>query len=298
MNYTIKQLNKDFPDDNACLDYIFNLRYGKNYTCPKCHKKGFYRIKTRKCYGCAWCGYQIYPLKGTIFSGSATDLYNWFYALYRFSTAKNGVSAKELQGVLGITYKTAWRIAHLIRSLMKQDGKMLNKEVEIDEFYYGGKKRGITGTAHKKPVLGMVERKGRIKAKVVEEIWTPVVLKSIVDNIERGTHLITDDATYYPKTKRLGYFHSSVCHSKKEFVRGKVYTNTIEGFWSQMKRSIYGTYHSVSPKHLQSYVDEFAYRYNQRFSSVSAFEGLLLRLCELPYQGGQKMPAFGVKVFS
>lgn len=288
MNYTISQFKKNFPDDDACLDFLFKARFS-NFKCPKCGKSKFYRIKNRKCYNCISGDYQIYPLKGTIFSGSSGSLYNWFYALYRFSTAKNGVSAKELQGVLGITYKTAWRIAFLIRSLMSQDKDKLTKEVEIDEFYYGGKKRGISGTAHKKPVLGMVERKGRIKAKVVDEIWTPVVLKSIVNNVECGTSLITDDASYYPKTKRLGYFHDSVNHSKKEFVRGKIYTNTIEGFWSQMKRSIYGTYHSVSPKHLQSYVDEFAYRYNLRFASVSVFEALLLRLCGLPYAEGQKI---------
>ncbi len=296
MNYTIKQFKEKFFNDDACLDYVFKARFGRDFVCPKCGKKGFYRIKTRKCYGCS-CGYQIYPLKGTIFSGSATSLSNWFYALYRYSTAKNGISAKELQGVLGTTYKTAWRIAKLIRSLMSQDKEKLNKEVEIDEFYYGGKKRGAKGFVGKTPVVGMVQRGGHIKAKIVEELWTPEVLKIIIDNVERGTYLLTDDASYYPKTKRLGYFHNSVNHSKKEFVRKEVHTNTIEGFWSQMKRSIYGTYHAVSPKHLQSYVDFFVFQRNHRLSSVSVFEALLLRLCELPYQGGQKI-SLGVPVSS
>lgn len=274
MNYTYKQFQKRFPNDNACLDYLFAFQYG-DFKCPKCGRKDFYRVKARRSYACS-CGYQIYPLANTIFHKSGTSLTNWLFAIYLMSTAKNGVSAKELQRHLGTTYKTAWRIGQKIRSLMKQDDKMLSKTVEVDEFYYGGRKRGHKGFVGKTPVIGMVQRGGHIKAKIVEEVWTPVVLKTIIKNIERGTYLISDDATYYPKTKRLGYLHSSVCHSKKEFVRGKVHTNTIEGAWGNLKRSIYGTYHAVSPKYLQDYVNEFTFSYNARFLKISPFEKLLL----------------------
>lgn len=301
MNYTISQFKKNFPDDNACLDYLFNARYGKDFICPKCHKKGFYRIKTRKCYGCAWCGYQIYPLKGTIFSGSSTKLYNWFYALYRFSTAKNGVSAKELQDVLGITYKTAWRIAYLIRSLMKQDSKKLDGIVEADTTYMGGKNKGKFGFSKKSPVMGVVQRGGKIKSKQIPDSQTHTLLGMLRENVKFGSRVITDDTpTYWPnKITRLGLLHDKINHSKEEYVKGDIYTNTIEGFFSQLKRSIDGTYHSISAKHLQSYVDEFAFRYNHRFASVSVFEALLLRLCGLPYGEGQRIGIFqGVKVSS
>jgi len=300
MNYTISQFKKNFPDDNACLDFLFKARFGKDYKCPKCGKTGFYRIKSRKCYGCAWCGYQIYPLKGTIFSGSSTDLHNWFYAIYMFSTAKNGVSSKELQEVLGITYKTAWRIGKLIRSLMKQDNFKLGGIVEADETYIGGRKKGKRGWGDKTPVMGIVQRGGKIKSKQISDSQTHTLLGMLRDNVKIGSRVITDDTqTYKPnKITRLGMLHDKITHSKGEYVKGDIYTNTIEGFFSQMKRSFDGTYHSISSKHLQSYVDEFAFRYNLRFASVSVFEALLLRLCELPYQGGQKMPAYPLRVSS
>ena len=124
MNYTIKQFHKDFPNDDACLDYIFKARFG-SVKCPKCGKTKFYRIKTRKCFNCA-CGYQIHPVSGTIFHKSDTKLTDWFFAIYLISNSKNGVSATELQRHLGTTYKTAWRIGSKIRSLMKQDNEKLN----------------------------------------------------------------------------------------------------------------------------------------------------------------------------
>lgn len=300
MNYTISQFKKNFPDENACLDYLFNARYSRDSICPKCHKKGFYRIKTRKCYGCAWCGYQIYPLKGTIFSGSATSLYNWFFALYLMSVAKNGMSAKELQGVLGTTYKTAWRIAFLIRSLMTQDTNKLGGVVEADETYIGGVKKGGHGYKEKIPVMGIVQRGDQIRSKKISDNQTHTLLGMLRENVKMGSRVITDDnVAYWPnKITRLGMLHDKICHSKKEYVKGDIYTNTIEGFFGQMKKSITGTYHAVSPKHLQSYVDLFAFHRNQRFASVSAFEGLLLRLCGLPYSRGYKMPVCPLRVFS
>jgi len=280
MRYTIKQFNKDFPDDNACLEYMFKARFG-NSTCPKCNKTSFYRIKSRKCYACA-CGYQIHPTTDTIFHKSSTSLKNWFFAIYLMSKGKNGVSAKELERHLGITYKTAWRMAHKIRTLMKDDSLVLSGVVEVDEMYVGGRRRGQgrgrCGSG-KTPVFGMVSRNGKSKAKVVEEVETKTILKIIKDNIKVGSRIISDEMRIYPKVKKLGYSHSSVKHSAKEYVRGRVYTNSIEGFWSQIKRSIHGTYHSVSVKHLQSYIDEFSYRYNHRFSDASLFQTLLSRLC-------------------
>jgi predicted RNA-binding Zn-ribbon protein involved in translation (DUF1610 family) len=138
MNYTIKQFRRDFPDDNACLDYIFKNRYGLSYKCPKCGKAGFYRVRNRKCYASP-CGYQVHPVAGTIFHKSDTKLTDWFFAIYLLSNSKDGVSAKELQRHLGTTYKTAWRISRQIRSLMKQDGNKLTGTIEPDETYFSGR---------------------------------------------------------------------------------------------------------------------------------------------------------------
>jgi len=294
MKYTISQFNRDFPNDDACLDYIFKSRFA-GFRCPKCGKGKFYRVKGRKAYACR-CGYQINPVSGTIFHKSDTTLTNWFFAIYLMSGSKNGTSAKEIQERLGTTYKTAWRIAKLIRGLMTQDNTMLNKVVEIDEMYVGGKRRRAKRNENKSMVIGMVQRGGRIKAKHLDEYWTPTVLKTLVDNVERGTRLITDDSTIMSKTKRLGYLHDAIKHSAKKYVKGDIHTNTIEGFWSQIKRSLDGTYHSISSKHLQSYVDEFAFHYNQRLSSVPAFELLLARLCGQHGQEGYKMPVFPLRV--
>lgn len=296
MNYTIKQFQKDFPDDNACLKYILNTRF-QGLRCSHCGKSDFYRVKGRKSFACS-CGYQINPTANTIFHKSNTDLKNWFFAIYLFSASKNGVSAKELQRHLGTTYKTAWRIANKVRFLMKQDSDRLSGVVESDETYIGGTRRLASKYENKETVMGIVKRGGKIKTKHIPDNQTHTLLKMLRDNVSFGSRVITDDnAVYKPnKITRIGMFHDTICHSKKEYVKGDIYTNTIEGFWSQMKRSIDGTYHSISSKHLQSYVDEFSYYYNQRFAGISVFHDLLYRLCGQHGLGGQKMPAFEVKI--
>lgn len=277
---TIKQFNKEFPDDDACLEHLFNQRYGKHYECPKCHKTGFYRNRNKKCYSCAWCGYDISPLAGTIFHKSSTSLKNWFFAIFLMSTSKNGVSAKEIQRQTGVTYKTAWRMQRQIRLLMHPDKDPLRGTVEIDDTYIGGKRPGKRGRGAegKTPVFGMVEREGDVKANVVENLKIRTVKPLISENIEKKSEVYTDEFLSYQNIKNYDYDHDVVKHRIKEYVRGNVHTNTIEGFWSQLKRSIHGTYHSVSPQHLQLYVDEFAWRYNRRTSSVPVFELLLQRL--------------------
>lgn len=277
---TIRQFNKDFPDDDSCLEHIFNQRYGKHYECPKCHKTGFYRNRARKCYSCAWCGYDISPLAGTIFHKSSTPLKNWYFAIFLMSTSKNGVSAKEIQRQTGVTYKTAWRIQRQIRLLMRPDNDPLRGTVEVDDTYIGGKRHGKRGRGAegKTPVLGMVEREGEVKANVVENLKMRTVEPIISNSIEKNSEVYTDEFFSYQDIKDYDYDHDVVKHRIKEYVRGNVHTNTIEGFWSQLKRSIHGTYHSVSPQHLQLYVDEFAWRYNRRTSSVPVFELLLQRL--------------------
>lgn len=264
--YTINQFRKDFPNEDVCLDYIFKKRF------PEVN--GYYRVKGRKCYANSK-GEQIHPLAGTIFHKSDTPLTNWLYAIYLFSQSKNGVSAKELERQLGVTYKCAWRIARSIRMLMGPDGKKLGGTVEADETYIGGRRRGGQGGKDKTPVIGVVERGGDVKAKVSQR-QTHLILNHIRKNVRVGSSIMSDKFGVYKKTAMLGYQPQSVNHWRKEFVRGNVHTNTIEGFWSQLKRSLDGTYHAVSPKHLQKYVDEFSFRYNHRTSPI--FQAMIERI--------------------
>lgn len=267
MKYTIHQFNQKFPTENACLDFVFRQRTQELTHCPKCGTEFcYYRVRNRKCYECKDCANQIHPLAHTIFHKSETPLRSWFFAIYLFSVAKNGVAAKELQRHLGVTYKTALRIGRKIRELMEQSGDRLSGIIEADETYIGGKHRREGMYDNKTAVVGIVEKKkgkGQAKAFTTKHGDATVALPFLRANIMPGSMLHTDDSRIYSRVKR-DFDHEFVNHSKEEYYRAGVHTNTIEGFWSQLKRSIDGTYHSVSPKYLQTYVNEFVYRYNLR----------------------------------
>ena len=262
--YTIKQFNAQFPTDAACLEFIFQKRFPDGGLC-KCGKKdSFYRVARRRCYSCAHCGHQVSPCEGTIFHKSSTALRSWFFAMFLMTSSKNGVSAKELERHVGVTYKTAWRMAHQIRKLMKQGGGLLTGVVEADETYIGGYRRMSAKMENKKAVVAVVQRGGEIRTKAVVRInsWQ---LKQVLDaNLSPSAHLITDELSGYRRPGKAFASHQSVNHGHKEYVRAEVHTNSVEGFWSQLKRSVNGTFHHVSRQHLQGYVDEFAFRYNRR----------------------------------
>ena len=265
MRYTFKQFKAEYPDDQACLVSVLVNRFGS--TCPRCGVVGvkFHPITGRKGFVCSECDSHVYPLKGTIFQKSTTSLWSWFYAIYLFSVSKNGVSAKELERHLGVTYKTAWRMCKQIRKLMEDENKdKLDGDVEVDETYIGGKRRMSNKFSNKSVVFGAVERNGRVMSVKVKTAGARVLLPIIESEINTTANVHSDEWPSYKTLNRRGYTHTTVNHSKLEYVRGSAHTNTIEGFWSQLKRSIDGTYHAVSPKYLQSYVDEFVFRYNLR----------------------------------
>jgi transposase len=270
MKFTIKQFNERFSDDSKCLDYLFKQAYGNMLACPHCGvtNPSYYRVRGRKCYECKDCGNQIHPLAGTIFHKSSTPLKDWFYVIFLFSVAKNGVSAKEIERHLGVTYKTAWRMAKQVRLLMLESRTPLSGIVETDETYIGGRQRGGKSVRDKEVVFGLVERDGNVKAEHVRSAGARVLLPRIRDGVQIGTTIYSDQAQVYRTLHRIGYFHDSVNHSIGEYGRGIVHTNTIEGFWSQLKRSIDGTYHCMSAKYLQLYLNEFVYRYNHRQNPV------------------------------
>jgi transposase len=260
MKFTISDFRKDFPTDDVCLEFVFNNRFPNHI--------GYYRVRGRKCWSHQSTGHQIFPLTGTIFEKSSTPLTVWFEAIYLFSISKNGVSAKELQRHFGVTYKCAYRIGQQIRTLMAQDGELLTGIVEADETYMPSGKT-------KRPVIAAVSRSGGIKAKVMLNRQTGSVKPFIEANVQKGSYLMTDEANVY-KTL-TGYKHRAVNHGRG-FVKGMAHTNNVEAFWNQVKRSINGTYHWVSPGHLQQYVDEFSFRHSLRASSVPIFEKLMAKI--------------------
>ncbi len=271
MKYTIKDFREQFPDDKSCLAYLYKVRFPRGAECVKCdHKACFYPIEKRRAYVCSWCGNQIYPTAGTIFHKSPTSLVSWFHAIFLMSQSKNGVAAMEIQRHIGVTYKCAWRIAKQIRLLMKQGTDPLGGMIEADETYVGGKRHGKRGRGAegKTIVFGVVEREGGIKTKVVEDTKASTIIPMLQAMSQVGSILSTDESNIYNKVRSLDFIHETVKHSAKEYVRGGVHTNTIEGFWSQFKRSVNGTFHAVSPKYLQSYLDEFCFRYDHRHDEV------------------------------
>ena len=275
--FGFKSLEKQFPTEDSCLEFIFNTLHSHKCSCGG----EFHKISGRRKYQCSKCRFQIAPTAGTIFHKSDTPLILWFKAILFFSNAKSGVSAKTLQANLEVTYKCAWRILSHIRKALKQDDKPLRGDVEIDTAYWGG--RGNAGKnnenlsaviAKKAVIIAGVERGGRIKAEVVEDAsgW------SLKDFLERNvatkaTTLMTDKSHTYRHVSKIYDIHS-VNHSKKEFVRGDIHINTIETFFAHLKRSIKGTFKSVSKQHLQSYLDSFVFHYNNRHSDKSRFDSL------------------------
>lgn len=275
---TIQQFFKQYPDDDVCLDHIMRTRYGDRFDCPKCDREAhYYRVKSRRCYECEHCGNQVYPTVGTPFEKTRTSLQLWFYAMYLFCASRNGVSAKELQRQLGVTYKTAWRIGHEIRKYMgwvDGDGPLGRTGiVEADKAYIGGKDK--MGHDDKTVVLGIVERGGEVLTRVVPNRRETSVIPVIKQYVVGNTRLATDTALAFRNLRDEGYQHGTVNHSAGEYVRGPVHTNTIEGFWAWVKRGIYGTHVWVSPKHLPKYLGEFEYRYNLRKTPHLMFDLLL-----------------------
>ena len=270
MKYTIKHLRVEFGTDNKCLQFVFDNRYGKRFECPQCQQKGkFYLIEGRKRFDCV-CGYSVSPLADTIFHKSSTPLTLWFHAIFLFASSRNGVAAKELERQLGVTYKTAWRLAKQIRILFTEAKSPLSGTIETDETYVGGKhkgKRGL-GAEGKTAVFGMIERNGRAFGQVIPNVRMATLQPLINRNAQKNSTILTDELRSYSRVRVNGYNHETIKHGMGEYVRGQIHTNSIEGFWSQMKRSISGTHHAVSPKYLQLYVDEFVWRYSYRGQSL------------------------------
>jgi transposase-like protein len=281
-----KEFLKKYPTEKAIIDYFIKIRYPEGVRCPHCgSNKVYHRSKEYKVFDCNGCGKGFSVFKNTIFEHTSTDMQKWFFAIHLFLNAKKGISAKQLQREIGVTYKTAWRMLRQIRKAMedKNNDKFYETIIEIDETYIGGKprkgnkkdddkgaglKRG-RGT-RKIPVVAVIDRKERkVFAKVAlanrkGQKLTGKQLIGILNSICKGKNIvITDEFRSYDKLSKTDYIHLRIDHAKM-FVDGDIHTNTVESFWAIVKRAVYGIYHHISLKHMQSYIDEFSYRYNHR----------------------------------
>jgi transposase len=285
--FTFAQFKALYPDDDACLLAILKRRYDTIDACPNCGVVGtLTRIEGRRAFACKE-GCHIYPCAGTVFEHSSTTLTKWFHAMYLMTATRNGVSAKEIERQLGVTYKCAWRMGHQLRLLMAAREKANNPpqmsgHVEIDEAYMGGhrrkKSRTDAPTAGKTVVMGMVQRGGPFKGYVVPDARKQTLLPHIFKDVAPGTTVSTDTWASYGKLSQHGYKHGAVNHDRYEWVRGEFSTNRIEGFWSHLKAGIRSTHIHVSAKYLQNYVDEFACRYNHRHEPAAMFQRVLSQI--------------------
>jgi transposase-like protein len=321
--FSIMEFARQFPDDETCLRFLWDTRFNlgdDEAHCQRCDEirlfKRYVGKQQRQAWTCTACGFQVYPTAGTIFHKSSTSVVLWFHAMYLMTSTRCGISAKQLERELGVTYKTAWRMFTLIRNeLMVQDDDLtLSGVVEMDETLVGGKPRQSdragwakgTGTErrqavqkwigeNKVSVFGMVERnrmvsmhdepkprvtqRGKIVAKVVPAIRVETTKPHMDHHVMSGTRIVTDDSKIYRGLKNEGWRHDTVNHSERVYVVGDIHTSTIEGFWSLVKNGIRGSHHAVSPKWLQGYLNEYVWRYNQR-DGRAMFALLLLRAAQ------------------
>ncbi len=292
----MEQFHAEFPNDDACLEHVKEQRWPGGVTyCAKCEQeRKHHRVRGRTAYACDHCGNHIYPLAGTIFEKSTTSLRLWFYAMYLMGSTRCGISAKQIQRELGVTYKTAWRMFKQIRTLLAEDVSLEGSSVEVDETYVGGVRkygagRTMRGDKKKTPVMGLVERGGKVVALALDDVTGATLLGNVRKYVLPKSTVFTDELKGYEGIKhmpQMGYRHRRIKHSAGVYVKGNVHTNTIEGFWSLVKRGIGGVYHAVSKKHLQSYLNEYTFRYNRREMGNLIFGEILkkvsARACESP----------------
>jgi transposase-like protein len=282
------KLIERFGSEDKCHDYLEELRWPEGVRCPRCDSAKISRISSlkllaggriepRRQFDCDSCRYQFSVRVGTVFHDSHLPLWKWFLATYMMVESKKGMSANQLKRTLDVSYKTAWYLCHRIRSAMDvANPELLTGTVEIDETYVGGRHKNRPaskrvkgykggGKDNKTMVLGAVARGGTVRFHVERRNASAVILTAFIsDHVDDDASIYTDQHSGYQKLSEHGFQHEMVDHSADEWVRADVHTNTVESVWSLLKRSIVGTFHQLSAKHLEAYLDEIAFRFNHR----------------------------------
>lgn len=284
MKYTIRDLHTDFSNEEACLTWLVAWLYPDGITCKQCQKvTKHHRVTGRPAYACDRCGHHEHPMAGTIFQNTRVPLIDWFHAIWLMSMNKAGTSAEQLKREIGVTYKTAWRMLHQIRSMMEAPDEQLTGEVEIDETFIhpnpykrstAGKKFGYDARRTGSVIFGMVQRGGSVKVWHVQSTGARVLQPLIKQHVAPGTLIHSDGWTAYRKLPTMGFAHRWTDHGKGEYYTPESYTQNIENVWSHLKRGIKGVYRNVSDKYLQLYAQEYAWRYSHR-NDVNMFWSLM-----------------------
>lgn len=280
----IHEFNEYFKDERACYEFFEQLRWEGKPVCPHCGSENHYVVKPRgkfkdipsyRCKNRA-CDLPFTVRTKSIFEGSKIELKSWFQAAYEISTRKKGISSVELGKRIGVSQKTAWLLNHKLRAMLKETEPTLLKDVaQVDEAYIGGKNKNRhsdkkkphshgRGSVGKTMVFGARGLLGDVKAAIVPDADRATLFPLIDKWIEKGSIMVTDEWGGYHTLQDENYFHVTVNHQKGAYVNGAFSTNGIENFWSIFKRGIIGVFHSVSPQHLQAYLDEFTDRYNKK----------------------------------
>jgi transposase-like protein len=284
MEVNLINLVERYSDESKCRKYLEALKWQEGIKCPRCRSEKVSRILKRDQFDCDECRYQFSVTAGSIFHDSHLPLWKWFLAVYLMTESKKGISANQLKRSLAISYKTAWYLCHRIRKAIEEakDKPQLNGTVEVDETYVGGKydRRRKRDPWDKQAVVGLLERDGTFEAKTIRTASKKVLTGVIKDRVNRSATVMTDELPAYKSVNKT-HKHKSVNHSAEEWVRGNVHTNGVESAWSLFKRSIVGSYHKISTKHMDAYLDEFEWRFNGRENRY-LFRDTLIRLLNSP----------------
>jgi transposase-like protein len=282
---SIRELIKAFPDEATCISHLEQLRWNGDVVSPFDATSKVYT--TARGFKCKNTGKYFNVRTSTLFDNTKIELQTWFIAIYLITGHKKGISSLQLSRDLNVTQKTAWFMLQRIRNCFGiENNHELDNEVECDESFVGGKNKNRHANKKvansqgrsfkdKTPVLGMVERNGKLVAKKVVNTQFESLTPQIVKTVKQSAMIYTDEWMGYKNLQKI-YDHAFIKHIEGEYVNGRIHTNTIEGFWSLLKRGIIGIYHFTSKKHLQKYVDEFVFRYNTRQISGQTRFNLLL----------------------
>jgi len=267
---TLAEFLSFFRDEETCRKHFEQIRFANGDFCPHCKHDKIFRFSDGKRFRCNKCKQDFTIKTGTLFGESKLPLQKWFIAIYLLTTSKKGISSIYLAEQIGVSQKTAWFMDMRIREAFKQGKGKLIGVVEVDETCLGGKHNRKYGFKKKAAIMGMTKRGGKIRAFQIPNRETHIVLNKLTENVNKNAHVMTDDAGVYRKVIRVGYSkHNSIKHSRRQYVKGDVHTNSIESFWALFKRNYHGTYHSMSKKHLQRYIDEVVFRFNNRQDSLA-----------------------------